>query len=138
MNPIHILVYGDPKPKGSMKGFPYKDKNTGQIRVAITGDNPATRAWEDAIRFAAQEQAIHLDKPLEGPIQFNATFILQKPKTVKRELPTVKPDLSKLVRAAEDGLIAIIYKDDSQIVQYGLVEKIYGDQPCVDITIIPL
>jgi Holliday junction resolvase RusA-like endonuclease len=55
-----------------------------------------------------------------------------KPRTVKREHPTVPPDLDKLIRAVLDGLTAIAYVDDSQVVEI-YAKKIYGLVPGVQI-----
>lgn len=63
------------------------------------------------------------------PVEVTATFILPKPKTVKRLWPSVAPDLDKLQRALGDSLSLEKYgqliEDDSLIVQWH-AEKIYG------------
>jgi Holliday junction resolvase RusA-like endonuclease len=44
-------------------------------------------------------------------------FHLERPKTVRRLEPTVKPDLDKLVRAVLDGITdARAWNDDSQVI----------------------
>jgi hypothetical protein len=42
-------------------------------------------------------------------------FFLPKPKSVKRLLPTVKPDIDKLCRSVLDALTGTLYHDDSQV-----------------------
>jgi Holliday junction resolvase RusA-like endonuclease len=44
--------------------------------------------------------------------------------------PTVKPDLTKLLRAVEDALTGVVWRDDSQII-HQVVNKEYAD---VDMT----
>lgn len=48
--------------------------------------------------------------------------------------PTVKPDLSNIQKAIEDGMNQIVYRDDSQIIRCNS-SKIYGDNPCVKVKI---
>ena len=62
------------------------------------------------------------------------TFRLKKPKTVKRDFPTVAPDLDKLVRGVLDSLTACAYLDDSQVIDIK-AKKVYSDIPGVDIEI---
>jgi Holliday junction resolvase RusA-like endonuclease len=53
----------------------------------------------------------------ECPLHVLVTFYLAKPPSVRREHPTARPDLDKLVRATLDGLTqsgAIV--DDAQVV----------------------
>ena len=58
----------------------------------------------------------HFPVPLGNPIALTLNFGLIAPKTVKRAMPTVPPDLDKLVRAVLDGLTGVVYADDSQVV----------------------
>jgi Holliday junction resolvase RusA-like endonuclease len=63
-----------------------------------------------------------------GPIELCLCFFLEHPKShyragkfkhlLKSDAPllhTIKPDLTKLVRAVEDALTGVIWKDDSQV-----------------------
>jgi Holliday junction resolvase RusA-like endonuclease len=61
-------------------------------------------------------------------------FIFLKPKTVKRDFPSVPPDLDKLVRGVLDALTAIAYVDDGQVVEI-YAKKSYGLVPGVKIQI---
>ena len=54
------------------------------------------------------------------------TFFMPRPKTVKRHMPTVTPDVDKLCRAVLDALTdAGVWVDDSQVVDLGAT-KIYA------------
>jgi hypothetical protein len=70
------------------------------------------------------------------------TFVLARPRTVRRPYPSVTPDLSKLVRAVEDALTdAGVWRDDALVVRYHELEKRYaavGEGPGVLISIRPL
>lgn len=71
-------------------------------------------------------------------VELSCEFVIPRPdgdwtsagalrKSARAE-PSVKPDLSKLVRAVEDALSGVVYRDDSRIVAYGRVWKRYAAQ----------
>ena len=72
---------------------------------------------------AIKEYRPALDEPLEGPLSLEVAFYLPRPKTVKRPLPTAKPDVDKLLRGLLDGLKGFI-EDDARVTQV-LVQKEY-------------
>ena len=67
----------------------------------------------------------------QGPVSVTMLFTFIKPKSVKREYPTVKPDLDNTIKSVLDGLNGCAYRDDSQVCrifaekQYGSREKVY-------------
>jgi Holliday junction resolvase RusA-like endonuclease len=66
-------------------------------------------------------------RPFTGPVQLRVTFYMHRGKTVKREMPSVPPDLDKLVRGVGDALTyGEAWGDDSQVVSM-VVEKVYAD-----------
>lgn len=73
------------------------------------------------------------------PVEVTATFVLPKPKTVKRLWPSVAPDLDKLQRALGDSVSLEKYcgtpliEDDALIVQWN-AEKIYGTREEMGVT----
>ena len=88
------------------------------------------------VREAAQS-ALPADwVPRSGPIKLFIIFQLRRPKahyTTKGAVkssapphPTVKPDLTKLLRAVEDALTGVVWRDDSQIIHQA-VSKEYAD-----------
>lgn len=91
-----------------------------------------TREYEDAVRLIAQAAKI---RAITGEISMTVYFYMPIPKSwsnAKKQRaeseeirPTTKPDLSNLVKAIEDALNGIAYKDDSQIVKL-TAEKYYG------------
>ena len=87
--------------------------------------------WRALISFHAKQAGC---KPINSPIIISMKFILKRPKTVKRDQPTVAPDLDKLVRAVNDGLTGVAFIDDSQVVQIN-ASKTYGETPGVIIEI---
>jgi len=87
--------------------------------------------WRALIALAAKKAGC---TPIDSPIIISMKFRLKRPKTVKREHPTVPPDLDKLVRGVNDGLTGQAYNDDSQIIKI-IASKEYSESPGVDIEI---
>lgn len=87
--------------------------------------------WRQAVAHAVKEmfKATGDDSPFTEACKVEVTFILPKPKTVKRNLPTVPPDADKLCRSLGDSMslpkYAVLLEDDSLIVEW-VAKKIYG------------
>ena len=120
MAKIRIDVYGRPAPQGSKKSI-----GNGRFIEA----SKYLPAWRNAVKQAAviaKEDA----ETLTGAVQVSVSFYLERPKSVSiaaRPLPTVMPDLSKLVRAVEDALTdAGVWADDAQVVKT-IAFKYYAD-----------
>lgn len=83
--------------------------------------------------------------PLDCPVRLSLKIFLPIPKSFskkKREnaiagnlRPTKKPDVSNVLKGVEDAIKEIIYKDDSQIVEYGIVGKWYSERPRIEVRI---
>lgn len=82
-----------------------------------------TKDFEKEIRKQFKEMC--KDKPLDGPIVAHITYYIKRPKTVKREYPTVKPDIDNFDKCLLDSLNGYAYHDDSQIIRK-LSEKAYA------------
>lgn len=52
-------------------------------------------------------------------------FTIKKPKSVKRNYPTVKPDVDNFLKSLLDALNQIAYEDDAQIIEINASKK-YG------------
>jgi Holliday junction resolvase RusA-like endonuclease len=87
--------------------------------------------WRQAIAAAVKEmfEATGDDTPFSEACQVEVTFVLPKPKTVKRELPTVAPDADKLARSLGDSMslpkYAVLIEDDALICRWE-IRKVYG------------
>jgi len=112
-----------PVPQGSMKHI------GGGRMIHSRATELAT--WRALIANAAKAAGC---KPIESPIILTMVFRLKRPKTVKRDHPTVAPDLDKLARGVGDALTGTAYADDSQIIRI-IASKEYSDTPGVDIEI---
>lgn len=119
---LYFTVFGRPVPQGS------KNVYRGRLVEASKDLKP----WRAAIAAAVWETWMLTgdERPFTDPVVIKATFILPKPKTVKRLLPTVPPDLDKLQRALGDALSidSQALQDDSFIVGWR-TNKIYAQDP---------
>lgn len=138
---IRIVVLGRPQPAGSKRAF--KHPHTG--RIMVTDDAKGSRPWKQQVAGAALEH-----RPVElltGPLELDVWFIMARPKghygsgrnssVVKPSappFPTVKPDTTKLIRAAEDALTGIVWRDDAQIVDQH-AHKRYGEPERCEIVV---
>jgi Holliday junction resolvase RusA-like endonuclease len=111
---IEFRVDGLPVPQGSMKVI------HGRV---IHSQGSALAQWRASIALAARKAGA---RPTREPVTMTLTFIMPRPKTVKRNYPSVAPDLDKLIRGALDALTAIAYVDDGQVVEI-YSKKIYGE-----------
>lgn len=142
---VRFFVPGVPAPGGSKKAFAFVDKE-GRARANVVDDAKGNADWRSRVAFAA-ERAMRGDEPLGGPLRFVMTFVFPRPRghygtgrnaaVLKPSAPkhhTGKPDVTKLVRAAEDALKAIVWKDDSQVVRQAAWKE-YGERPGVHISV---
>ncbi len=53
---------------------------------------------------------------LTGPLAVKVAFYLTKPKSVRREYPTVTPDTDNLLKSCFDAMNGLLWEDDCQIV----------------------
>jgi len=150
---IEFTVNGQAMTAGSKQTFPVVNKKTGQVVRSKEGRiitrakhaNPKTSEWMAHVAEVARQ---HYDGPLlEGPLLFRMVFHRPRPKShygsgrnadklkaSAPEYPITKPDVTKLVRAAEDALTGVIWRDDSQVAdQYNA--KRYGTHYYVDVAI---
>ena len=117
---LYFTAFGDPAPQGS------KNVYNGRLVEASKKLKPWRAAVADAVfrTFVATGDASQFTEP----VIVYATFYLPRPKSVKRLLPSVPPDLDKLQRSLGDALSvdAGVLADDSLIVQW-VSTKLYAD-----------
>lgn len=138
MSKLQFRVDGLPVPVGSYTPRQRKDGSLFLLRMNSSG----AKQWRRAVLAAAMD-AMHLSKWPKQSETANYTislsFLLPKPKTVKRRAPTVKPDIDKLCRGTLDALTqAGAIQDDARVTQL-IACKTYaadGEEPGAHITII--
>ena len=118
MAEVSLSVTGNPASQGShaiMRG-----------RI-VQVNSTKHKAWRKAI--VQEAIAILPDdwQPIDEPCELIVNFYMPKPASVKRSLPTVSPDLDKLIRAVGDSLTdSGIVIDDSRIVRIS-ARKLYAE-----------
>ena len=147
---IKLRVYGVPAPQGSTRAFAVRKGGLPTGRVVVTGDNPRTKPWRQAIIDAAGE----LDPAtrwhdVSDALAVTLVFILPRPAAhygtganaakVRPGAPSrpvgKRDDLDKLCRAVLDALTdAGAWRDDGQVADLN-ASKVYvsdGERPgCV-------
>ena len=141
MTEIKFFVPGIPAPGGSKKA--YINRHTG--KVCVVDDCKRNKPWRDRVAsFAMPHRPSEL---LLSPIELSVDFLMPRPKyhygtgrnsaKLKPSAPKFcvkKPDATKLLRALEDALTGVIWKDDEQVVKQ-TVRKHYGETPGAIVTI---
>ena len=100
------------------------------------------------MRLAATEKMLLVEaEPLDGPLQLDVTaeFKVAKSYSNKKRtdalngqlLPTKTPDLSNILKMAEDCLSGVVFNDDAQVCEIHC-NKRYGAQPKIIVTVTQL
>jgi Holliday junction resolvase RusA-like endonuclease len=138
---VRITVPGVPKALQRNRHRIVKTKSGNQF---IANYLPAeSRAEQGTVRLFAS-LAMKGGPPLEGPLELRMTAFMPIPASWSKRKqheamtggvrPTGKPDLSNLLKQVEDGIKAVCYRDDSQIVALH-VWKAFSDTPRVVVEI---
>ena len=118
MAEVSLSVSGDPASQGS-HAIMY-----GRI---VQVNSSKHKAWRKAIVQQAIETLPEDWQPIDEPCELIVNFYMPKPKTVTRSLPSVSPDLDKLIRAVGDSLTdSGVVVDDSRIVRIS-ARKLYAE-----------
>lgn len=95
-------------------------------RAVMFEANKGFHAWRSTVVNAAKQAILDNQVVFTEPIQVELWFYLERPKTVKRALPSAKFDADKLARLVNDALtISGLIADDGLIVDL-LVHKRYA------------
>jgi len=121
---ITLSLPVDPTPKG-------RPRFTQQGRVYTP---KRTKSAEDLIKEMARQQ--YRNGPIKGALSVLVVFTIKRPKSVKRDYPTVKPDLDNCLKLLLDALNGITYDDDAQIIEINVSKK-YGQVGNIFIDIKP-
>jgi Holliday junction resolvase RusA-like endonuclease len=131
-----FFVPGVPAPKGSLKAIPFRRK-TGKLGVSVKHDNPKVKTWMANVALIGRRS--WKGEPTDDELRVELVFLLPRPKTVKREWPSAKPDIDKLARAILDALEGVVFTNDSRVVQLDTskeyAEPELGDEPGVNVWI---
>lgn len=118
--------------------FPIEPVPKGRPRFTRFGrpyTPPDTAAFERIIARMAREQ-YGTRLPLGGALIVSIAFSFVRPKTVKRILHTVKPDLDNLIKAVTDPMNKIVWNDDAQILKFEVAKNYAVDgRPMIRINV---
>lgn len=129
MTAVTFFVAGIPIPQGSKTAYVVKGR-----AVLADANAKKLKPWRKEITRVARAAWLDRDQ-LAGAVRVLTVFVFERPKSVKRRLPWVKPDADKLARAVLDGVTdAGLWKDDCQVVRL-VVEKVYGAAPGVHVSV---
>lgn len=133
---IEFFVPGIARPGGSKTGY----VNPRTKRFVIVPASKKTKPWMDTVRWIAGIECKRMCLWTD-PVLLTLVFYRPRPKghfgtgrnagrlkDSAPDYPTIMPDLTKLIRATEDGLTGVIWKDDSQVVAQQTF-KLYADPP---------
>jgi Holliday junction resolvase RusA-like endonuclease len=133
--PITITLRGEPTAVGRPR--------FAKTGVAYTPER--TRNGLAALRFAGQE-AMGDRPPVEGPVRLEFRAELKIPASWSKKkqhravigelMPIGRPDLDNYIKLL-DALNAIVFRDDSQIVQASVIKR-YSLTPQITITVTPM
>lgn len=133
---IRFTVHGKPQQRGSKKaslipkrGGGFVTKN-GRPIVAARDMNENSKEWMGQVRDAAANACS--GDLLAGPIRITCWFYFKRPdshfgsgKNTGRLKPSAPehhcsfPDLDKLMRAINDSLTGVVWRDDKQVCAFG-------------------
>jgi Holliday junction resolvase RusA-like endonuclease len=111
----HGFIQGKPIPQGSKTAMCING------RAVMFEANKNHKAYRALLAHAFRDST-----PTLNPVRVELIFYFKRPKSVKRELPSVKPDIDKLCRTVLDGATGLLFKDDSQVVILN-ARKEYGE-----------
>jgi len=127
---VTFVALGVPGPSGSKRAL--RHRYTGKI-VLIDSGGAKTKAWRSVVAAAARKAMADIE--VKPPYYLAIEFRMPRPKCHYSKsgdllpgapwVPVVKPDLTKLLRATEDALTGIVWKDDSLVVET-FVSKTYA------------
>jgi len=121
---VEFSVPGVPAPAGSKRAVTAGGKTGG--RVLLVDASRRSKPWKLDVAAAAL-QAMGDQPPLEGPLALAVEFAFTRPKAHqgargltavgrRSPYPATRPDATKLLRAVEDALTGIVWRDDAQVV----------------------
>lgn len=131
---LSFMVIGDPKPQGSKNAYNMNG------RIVLVEAAKGVKEWRNQIKAVAKQAAIDssFEKiPKDEPVMIELEFGMRRGSSVKRALPTVKPDVDKLERACLDAITQAgsIWHDDAQVC-FVSKSKIYShDEPYLKVKI---
>lgn len=109
----------------------------GRPRLGRNGHTFTPKKTKDAEKTIQFYLKLNKCVKLEGALAVRIIFRIPKPKSVKREFPTTRPDLDNYAKLVLDAANGYLYEDDSQVVKLLLIKEYALKDPHILITICP-
>lgn len=144
---LSFTVYGVAAPAGSKTSGQRKDGSR-----FVRDSSRRAAPWKHDVANAAAvaageaEHRVSFGVLLDGPLALYVRFVIPRPKghygvrglrPSAPAHPTTRPDITKLLRAVEDALTGIVWRDDAQVVEQR-ASKVYGEPARCEIAISPI
>jgi len=109
--------------------LPFSPVAKGRPRTNFLTGNVYTPAKTKAHEKMLKEHLALVFKrePFEGALHVDLMFTIERPKSVKRAYPSVKPDLDNYAKAFLDAANGVLYKDDAAVVSMRVAKR-YGER----------
>ena len=126
---VSFTVHGKAQPAGSKTAGKTKEG-----RLFVRDSSGGSAPWKRQVAAAAGE-AMQGAPLFEGALRLAVVFTVPRPqghygarglRPSAPEHPTVRPDVTKLLRAVEDAMTGVVWRDDSQVV-WQVAWKEYGE-----------
>jgi len=146
LSELVFTVPGEPKGRVHTTSLPVRRRNGSSVYRSVAKGNPQQKAWVAAVREGAWQamQEAGWEKIEQGAIRLSVLFVMPRPQQFCWKKPHAEPrcwkglDLTNLLKALEDALTGIIWRNDSQIAEYGKMVRRYarlGEQCCAVVTV---
>lgn len=125
---IRVNAYGVPVSKGSPQVVTRGHGGKPLPFPRVLDDTPELTAWSKSVAGAALVAVAGQARPIyrKAPLVAGIEFRFERPESVKRLWPDVKPDIDKLARAVFDPLEDLVFDNDSRIVGLLAVKRYVG------------
>jgi Holliday junction resolvase RusA-like endonuclease len=129
---LEFTIYMRAEPQGSARAFVIAG------RARVTTDNKKIKPFRSEVTRMALAELNGRQQPLfpaREPVHITVKFGFMRPPSAKRRNhPSVKPDIDKLVRAVSDALTGVAFHDDAQVVSVS-AQKLYAPQDYVTVMV---
>ncbi len=143
---VRFFVPGRPIPGGSKRGF--VNPRTGAV-IITEAAGKANKDWRTMVVAACLE--VFKLPPLEGSLKLQIDFRMPRPQShygsgrnkgaLKPNAPyyhAIRPDTTKLIRALEDALTHVLWKDDAQVTIQHVIKRYADTNPGALVEVTPL
>lgn len=144
---IYFHIPGKPATAGSKRGIPFHKKD-GRLGVRLLHACERFESWRVDVQTIASRSLPDDFTLHEGAVKLAMHYYTPRPKSHYRTgknagmlrdgmpyRPIGKPDLTKILRALEDSLTGVVWRDDSQVVAHDTCKR-YGSPERLEVFIV--